>query len=96
MLITKEDIKKIANLAKLSITNDEITMYAEQLSNILKLAKEMEQVDTTSINTMSHGTDSSQPLREDKVTEENARQLIEPIAPEMKAGLYIVPQVIES
>jgi aspartyl-tRNA(Asn)/glutamyl-tRNA(Gln) amidotransferase subunit C len=44
---------------------------------------------------MSHAQDLSQRLREDRVTETNQRELFQSIAPQVEAGLYLVPQVIE-
>jgi aspartyl-tRNA(Asn)/glutamyl-tRNA(Gln) amidotransferase subunit C len=55
----------------------------------------MQAVDTTGIAPMSHAQDVTQRLREDKVTESNQRELFQSIAPQVEAGLYLVPQVIE-
>jgi aspartyl-tRNA(Asn)/glutamyl-tRNA(Gln) amidotransferase subunit C len=44
---------------------------------------------------MSHAQDVTQRLREDKVTEDNQRELFQSIAPQVEGGLYLVPQVIE-
>ena len=55
----------------------------------------MQAVDTQGIEPMSHAQDVSQRLREDTVTEVNQRELFQSIAPQVEAGLYLVPQVIE-
>jgi aspartyl-tRNA(Asn)/glutamyl-tRNA(Gln) amidotransferase subunit C len=55
----------------------------------------MQAVDTTGVEPMSHGIEISQRLREDKVTEPNNREANLACAPQVEAGLYLVPQVIE-
>jgi len=55
----------------------------------------MQAVNTQNIAPMSHAQDLSQRLREDIVTEANQRELFQSIAPQVEAGLYLVPQVIE-
>lgn len=73
----------------------EIESARAQLSGIFNLIAEMQAVDTTGIEPMSHAQDVPQRLREDKVTETNQREAFQAIAPQTEAGLYLVPQVIE-
>ena len=60
-----------------------------------KAVEEMQAVDTKGIAPMSHAQDVSQRLREDVVTETDQRELFQSIAPQVEAGLYLVPKVIE-
>ncbi|OGS85782.1 MAG: asparaginyl/glutamyl-tRNA amidotransferase subunit C, partial [Gallionellales bacterium GWA2_59_43] len=64
-------------------------------SGIFDLIAEMQAVDTTGIEPMSHAQDLSQRLREDVVSETNQREAFQAIAPQVEAGLYLVPKVIE-
>ena len=89
------DVRKVARLARLAMTEAEIESARAQLSGIFDLIAEMQAVDTTGITPMSHAQDLSQRLREDVVTEANQRELFQAIAPQVEAGLYLVPQVIE-
>jgi aspartyl-tRNA(Asn)/glutamyl-tRNA(Gln) amidotransferase subunit C len=73
----------------------EIETARAQLSGIFGLIAEMQAVDTRNIVPMSHAQDLPQRLREDAVTEANQRELFQSIAPQVEAGLYLVPQVIE-
>jgi aspartyl-tRNA(Asn)/glutamyl-tRNA(Gln) amidotransferase subunit C len=77
------------------MNDTEIEAARTQLSGIFELIAEMQAVDTTGIAPMSHAQDLSQRLREDIVTETNQRELFQSIAPQVEAGLYLVPQVIE-
>lgn len=95
MELDSENILKIAKLAHLAISEDDIPAYAKNLSNILELVEQMNSVDTVGVTPMAHPQDASQRLREDIVTETNQRERFQAIAPKTEAGLYLVPQVIE-
>lgn len=95
MSLTPEDVKKIAHLARLNLSENDIATYTSQLSNILQFIEQMNQTDTANIEPISHSLDVSQRLRADKVTEENLRDKFQGIAPQVEAGLYLVPKVIE-
>ena len=95
MSLSNADVRKVARLAQLAMSETEIESARAQLSGIFNLIAEMQAVDTTGIEPMSHAQDVSQRLREDKVTETNRREAFQAIAPQVEAGLYLVPQVIE-
>lgn len=95
MSLSTADVEKVARLARLAMTGQDIQAAQAQLSNIFGLIAEMQAVDTTGIAPMSHSQDLSQRLREDIVTEANQREAFQAIAPQTEAGLYLVPQVIE-
>lgn len=93
--LTHADIKKIAQLAKLSITDEDFPIYQQNLSNILNLVEQMNRVDTSSIDPVAHAFALKQRLRADVVTETNHRELFQKSAPAVEAGLYLVPKVLE-
>ena len=95
MSLSIADVEKVARLARLAMTEQEIQTAQAQLSNIFGLIAEMQAVDTTGIAPMSHSQDLSQRLRDDNVSEANQREDFQAIAPQTEAGLYLVPQVIE-
>jgi aspartyl-tRNA(Asn)/glutamyl-tRNA(Gln) amidotransferase subunit C len=95
MLLANADVRKIARLARLAMDETEIEAARSQLSGIFALIAEMQAVDTQGITPMSHAQDVSLRLREDAVTEANQRELFQSLAPQVEAGLYLVPQVIE-
>ena len=95
MSLQKEDVEKIAHLARLAIDESDIPDYATNLSNILDLVERMSVVDTDAVTPMAHPLDMHQRLREDEVREENQRERFQKIAPQVENGLYLVPQVIE-
>jgi aspartyl-tRNA(Asn)/glutamyl-tRNA(Gln) amidotransferase subunit C len=67
----------------------------QQLSNILSLVEEMQAVDTTGIEPMAHAQDVVLRLRNDVATETDRRAAYQAVAPQVEAGLYLVPKVIE-
>lgn len=101
MSITNADVRKVASLARLAMSEAEIETARSQLAGIFDLIAEMQAVDTRNIAPMSHAQDVSQRLRADVVTEGNQRELFQSLAPaykgspQVEAGLYLVPQVIE-
>jgi len=95
MTLTTEEILKIAQLARLNLSESDIKLYGPQLTNILELIDQMNKVDTANVAPLAHPLDLSQRLREDNVTEPNQRDKYQQIAPQVEAGLYLVPKVIE-
>ena len=95
MSLDAADVKKIAHLARLAITEQDIPEYARNLSNILDFVAQMSAVDTAGVSPMAHPMDAAQRLRPDTVTETDQRECFQSIAPQVEAGLYLVPKVIE-
>ena len=95
MSLDADEVKKIALLARLQITDSDIPSYVTNLSNILDLVAQMEAVNTDGVMPMSHPQEAVQRLREDVVSEENQREVFQKIAPATADGLYLVPKVIE-
>lgn len=95
MSLERSDVEKIAHLARLGVSEDELDSVVSDLSNILDLVEQLSAVDTTGVVPMAHPLHMAQRLREDVVTESDQRQLFQSIAPEAEEGLYLVPKVIE-
>ena len=95
MSLSIEDVRKVARLARLAMTEPEIQAAQAQLTAIFGLIEEMQAVNTADILPMSHAQDVTQRLREDIVTASNQRELFQSVAPQVEKGLYLVPQVIE-
>ena len=95
MSLGLEDVKHIAHLARIEITNDESQEYLVRLAAIFTLIEEMQAVQTTDIVPMAHALDMTARFRDDSVTEINQREAFQAIAPQVAAGLYLVPKVIE-
>lgn len=95
MSLDKNDVRKIAHLARLELNEQEISEYVGTLSRILGLVEQMNAVETGGVDPMAHPQDTRLRLREDAVTEADHRDEFQHIAPETEAGLYLVPKVID-
>lgn len=95
MSLPKEEVEKIAHLARISLSEQDISLYTHHLSDILTLVEQMNSVDTSGITPMAHPLDATARLRADIVSETNMRELFQSIAPQTEVGLYLVPKVIE-
>jgi aspartyl-tRNA(Asn)/glutamyl-tRNA(Gln) amidotransferase subunit C len=95
MSLSQDDVKRIANLARIELCEDEVDTVLMQLSSIFSLIEQMQAVDASAITPMSHAQDVTQRLRDDAVTETDQHILFQAVAPQVEAGLYLVPKVIE-
>ena len=95
MALTLEDVKRVAHLARIAVGEEEARASLAQLTRVFGLIEQMQAVDTRGIEPMSHALDETQRLRPDAVTEADQRQLFQAVAPQVEAGLYLVPKVIE-
>lgn len=95
MALERSDVEKIAHLARLGLTEDEIPQTTATLNNILGLVDAMQSVDTTDVEPLAHPLEATQRLRADAVSEQNQREAYQAIAPAVENGLYLVPKVIE-
>lgn len=96
MSISDADIKKVAHLARLSLSEEQIPEYAANISKILALVEQINEADTNGVKPMSHPMKGlTQRLRADEVTEDIDVQNFQAQAPATEDGLYLVPKVIE-
>ncbi len=95
MSLTLEQVRRVAQLARIEIDETEAEGTLGQLNGIFSLIEQMQAVDTRGVEPMAHAQDLSQRLRADKVTETDRRESYQAVAPEVEDGLYLVPQVIE-
>ena len=95
MPLSLPQVKRVAWLARIEITDAEAQAAQGHLNGIFKLIEQMQSVDTEGVAPMAHGQDVVQRLREDAVTEIDQHAAFQAIAPQVEGGLYLVPQVIE-
>ena len=94
MSIDHAAVQKIAWLARLKLAEHDVPEYARQLSGILEFVDQMNRVDTSGIEALAHPLELSLRLRADAITETDRREAFQIRAPEVAAGLYLVPKVI--
>jgi aspartyl-tRNA(Asn)/glutamyl-tRNA(Gln) amidotransferase subunit C len=95
MSLNPEEVRRIARLARLELSPQEVATTRDQLNGILAFIEQLQAVDTSGVAPMAHASDVVQRLRPDVVTEFDRRADFQAVAPETEAGLYLVPKVIE-
>jgi aspartyl-tRNA(Asn)/glutamyl-tRNA(Gln) amidotransferase subunit C len=95
MSLSNEEVRKIARLARLSVTDGEVEANSGELSSILGLVDRVDRVDTAGVTPMAHPQNATQRMRPDAVTETDQRERYQKIAPAVDRGLYLVPRVVE-
>lgn len=95
MALEQDQVRNIAELARLQIDENQIGEYQKNLTNILDLVDQLSNADTTGVEPMAHPLDAVQRLRVDVVTESNQREHFQTIAPATDNGHFLVPRVIE-
>jgi aspartyl-tRNA(Asn)/glutamyl-tRNA(Gln) amidotransferase subunit C len=96
MSLTRQDVEKIAHLARLSISEQEMPVYVTSLSSIVNFVNELSRAQIGDVQPMAHPLDGQhQRLRADVVSESDNHEKYQANAPAVTAGLYVVPRVIE-
>jgi aspartyl-tRNA(Asn)/glutamyl-tRNA(Gln) amidotransferase subunit C len=94
-MLSREEIFRLARLARIEVSDAQADALVPELEGILALVDEMRAVETGGIEPMSHPQEATQRLREDRVSEADARDKYQAVAPAVEDGLYLVPKVIE-
>lgn len=100
MSIDLNDVKRLAILAQLELSEAQAGQTLDKLNGIFGLVEQMKAIDTTGVAPLSqpiaaYQQDVALRLREDAVTEPNRREDYQKPAPATQDGLYLVPKVIE-
>ena len=92
--ISSEEVKKVAQLARLELNESEIQKHAEQLENILGYIKQLEKIDTENIPCTTRAIEVVNVLRKDEKKDyENSEELLD-LAPSRENQFFRVPKII--
>ena len=95
MSVSSEQVRHIANLARIAMSDEEITRLVPELNNILGWVEQLGEVDTDGVEPLATVIDQKMRLRDDEVTAGNIRDEILANAPDAEHGFFAVPKVIE-
>jgi aspartyl-tRNA(Asn)/glutamyl-tRNA(Gln) amidotransferase subunit C len=95
MTIEQSEVEKIAELARIRISDDQVGEVTQRITEILAMVDQLQETDTSGIEPMASPLGATQRLRADVVTEVNRRDAFQSIAPAVENSLYLVPKVIE-
>ena len=92
--ISSNEVKKVAQLARLELNESEIQKHAEQLENILEYIKQLEKIDTENIPCTTRAIEVVNVLRKDEKKDyENSEELLD-LAPSRENQFFKVPKII--
>lgn len=92
-MIGAEEVKHVAKLARLELTDSEVEKYSKQLGDILKYVEQMNEVDTTGVEPMPHPIPIYNVMREDVVKYEQTKEELMKNAPYEEDGFFRVPKI---
>ena len=98
MAFTEKDVRYVADLAHLELTEEEVKKYLPQLDSILKYVEKLNELDTTAVEPMAQVTypgSENASFREDEAHKNFTQEQALANAPEQDAGCFKVPSVIE-
>lgn len=93
--ITPEEVKHVALLARLDLTDDELTHFSTDLNNILKYVEKLSELDTTGVPPTSHSLRLQNVFREDIAAPSLSNDDALSNAPEAEDGCFKVPAVLQ-
>lgn len=98
MPISKKDVERIAELARLELGEEETELFTVQLSSIIGHIEKLNELDTTDVQPMSHcarmSKDEDSVKREDQIEPSIGQQAAVKNAPDSESGYFRVPRVI--
>ena len=95
MSVTKEDVKKVARLARIKISDERAAKTAPELDKIIGWIEQLSEVNTDDVKPLRNVSESDLYLREDEVNDGDVQDKVLANAPETTSGFYVVPKVVE-
>ena len=92
-MIGTQEVKHVARLARLELTEEEVNKYSKQLGEILQYVEQMNEIDTTGIEPMPHAIPVYNVMREDIVKYEETKEELMQNAPFEENGFFRVPKI---
>ncbi|MCX8074235.1 MAG: Asp-tRNA(Asn)/Glu-tRNA(Gln) amidotransferase subunit GatC [Clostridia bacterium] len=95
MSVSKEQVKHIANLARLKLSDEELEKYTNSLSDIVDFAESLNEVDVSNVEPTAHILKIQNVFRKDELKESFDREELFKNAPTKESGCISVPKVVE-
>ncbi|EDP76374.1 Asp-tRNA(Asn)/Glu-tRNA(Gln) amidotransferase subunit GatC [Hydrogenivirga sp. 128-5-R1-1] len=93
-MVDRDWVKKIALLARLELTEEEVELFSRQLGDILGFVEQLGELDTTGVEPYIQNIEET-PMREDKPGESLTQEEALKNAPERENGFFVVPRIVE-
>ncbi len=95
MTVSKDDVRRVARLARLSVPEAQLAPLAKELSGIFAWIEQLNEVDLEGVEPMASAVDVKLPMRKDNVTDGNIRDKVLTNAPRAEEGFFVVPKSVE-
>ena len=95
MKLTRNEVERVALLARLRLTSEEASQLTEQLGDILTYMDKLNQLDTANVEPFSHAGDGNNGFRQDQVTNQPNAEALLANAPDRDATFFKVPKILE-
>lgn len=95
MSVTKDDVKKVARLARIRVADEALEPLSKELSGILDWIEQLNEVDVDGVEPMTSVVDAKLPMRADEVTDGNRQDEVLANAPRTEDGFFVVPKSVE-
>ncbi|MEI5907403.1 Asp-tRNA(Asn)/Glu-tRNA(Gln) amidotransferase subunit GatC [Bacillus spongiae] len=93
--ISKDEVRHVANLARLAVTEEEVEIFTKQLGSIISFAEQLNEVDTSHVEPTSHVIPLKNVFRDDKPMNGLPREEVLKNAPKHQDGQIVVPPILE-
>jgi aspartyl-tRNA(Asn)/glutamyl-tRNA(Gln) amidotransferase subunit C len=94
MIIDRQEVQRIAHLARLHLTEEELNRMEKEMNKILQYVSKLQELDTSNIEPMHHNFEVSNFFRPDEVCPSLPREKVLANAPDQKGGLFRIPGAI--
>jgi aspartyl-tRNA(Asn)/glutamyl-tRNA(Gln) amidotransferase subunit C len=95
MSVDQATVRRIAHLARIAVTDEEVPHLQDELNAILAFVEQLGEVDVTGVEPMTSVTPMAMKKRADEVTDGGCPDLILANAPLSEDGYFLVPKVVE-
>jgi aspartyl-tRNA(Asn)/glutamyl-tRNA(Gln) amidotransferase subunit C len=95
MSLSEKEVRKIAKLSRIKLTDQKVKHFQQELSNIFAWIEQLQEVNTDKVPPMSSVVNMHSPVRKDLVTEGNCREDVLANAPSSEYGCFVVPKMVE-
>ena len=95
MSVNRDDVRKVARLARIAVPDDRLDALAGELNGILNWIDQLNEVDVDGVEPMTSVVEMSLPMRQDIVTDGNRQDEILANAPRSEDGFFVVPKSVE-
>ena len=92
--ITKEEVRKVAHLARLELNEDEINSHAKQLEKILEYVKQLEKIDTKDVSCTTRAIEVTNVFRKDENKNSRCAEELLELGPSREDKYFKVPKII--